>query len=82
MMKRVDKPKNRVCSAGGTDACALRQLDQDVVRFVEALAIADARRDHLAAMRQASTIQGAEETPSSQTEARHDSRSHLRPLLD
>ena len=47
-MKQVEKRKDCDSEGGGPQEPALRPLDPDMIRFVEALAIADARRDHLA----------------------------------
>ncbi|HMA73238.1 MAG TPA: hypothetical protein VKP67_17405 [Xanthobacteraceae bacterium] len=64
-------------------APALWPLDPDIIRFVEALAIADARRDHLTAA-QTTAIDGRAVTDfSAQVEAStNDSCSHLRSILD
>jgi hypothetical protein len=82
-MKQIGK--NRDCDREGSSlqAPALRPLDPDILRFVEALAIADARRDHLTAA-QTTAIDGRAATDlSSQVEAStNDSRSHLRSILD
>jgi hypothetical protein len=82
-MKQIGK--NRDCDSEGSSlqAPALRPLDPDILRFVEALAIADARRDHLTAA-QTTAIDGRAATDlSSQVEAStNDSCSHLRSILD
>ena len=82
-MKQVGKSK--VCDSAGSSlqAPALRPLDPDIIRFVEALAIADARRDHLTAA-QTTAIDGRAATDLSlQVEAStNDSCSHLRSILD
>jgi len=44
-MKRVAKSKDCDNEGSGRQAPDLRPLDHDIIRFVEALAIADARRD-------------------------------------
>ncbi len=82
-MKRVAKSKDRDNESSGRQATALRPLDPDIIRFVEALAIADARRDHLTAA-QTTAIDGrAAKDLSSQVEAStNDSCSHLRSILD
>jgi hypothetical protein len=68
-------------AATSAQAPALRQLDADLIRFVEALAIADARRDHLSTT--ALPRDGAAENPGSQTAASsNDSCSNLRSFLD
>jgi len=82
-MKRVETRKDCGNATSGSQAPALRQLDPGIIRFVEALAIADARRDHLAAAKTASAGDGAARNLSSQTGAStNDPRSHLRPILD
>jgi len=82
-MTQVEKGKNCESEGSGPQAPAVRLLDPDVIRFVEALAIADARRDHEVAAR-TTTIDGrATKDLSSQVEAStNDSRSHLRSILD
>jgi hypothetical protein len=82
-MKQVGKSNDRDSEGGRLQAPALRPLDPDILRFVEALAIADARRDHLAAA-QTTAIDGRAATdPSSQVEvSTNDSCSHLRSILD
>jgi hypothetical protein len=57
-------------AATSAQAPALRQLDADLIRFVEALAIADAKRDHLATT--ALLRDGAARNPGSQTAASTD----------
>ena len=82
-MERVGKSKDGDSEASRLQAPASRPLDPDIIRFVEALAIADARRDHLAAV-QTTAIDGRAATDlSSQVEAStNDSCSHLRSILD
>jgi hypothetical protein len=82
-MKQVGKGKNCDNGTSSPQAPALRQLDVDLIRFVEALAIADARRDYLAAAQQPSATDSTARSPSSQIGAStNDPRSHLRPILD
>jgi hypothetical protein len=82
-MKQVEKRKGCDNARSTPQAPALRQLDADIIRFVEALAIADARRDHLAAAKTALVPDDAATNHSSQTVAStNDPRSHLRPILD
>jgi hypothetical protein len=82
-MKRVAKSKDCDNEGSGWQTPDLRPLDPDIIRFVEALAIADARRDHLTAA-QTTAIDGrAAKDLSSQVEAStNDSCSHLRSILD
>jgi hypothetical protein len=82
-MKRVEERKDCDSEGSRPQARALRPLDPDIIRFVEALAIADARRDHLAAA-QTTAIDGrTAKDPSSKVEdSTNDSRSHLRSILD
>ena len=82
-MKRVGKSKDGDSEGSRLQAPALRPLDPDIIRFVEALAIADARRDHLTAA-QTTAIDGrVAKDLSSQVEAStNDSCSHLRSILD
>jgi hypothetical protein len=82
-MKQVEKRKHCGNAAIRSQAPALRQLDPGIIRFVEALAIADARRDHLAAAKTTSVRDEAAGNQRSQTGAStNDARSHLRPILD
>jgi hypothetical protein len=81
-MKQVEKGKHCDSEGSRPQAPALRPLDPDMIRFVEALAIADARRDHLAAA-QTTTVDGRAANDLSQAKAStNDSRSHLRSILD
>ena len=82
-MKQVGKSKDCDSEGSRLQAPALRPLDPDIIRFVEALAIADARRDHLTAA-QTTAIDGRGATDlSSQVEAStNDSCSHLGSILD
>jgi hypothetical protein len=81
-MKRVEKREHCDSEGSGPQAPALRPLDPDMIRFVEALAIADARRDHFAAA-QMTTIDGRAANDLSQAKvSTNDSRSHLRSILD
>jgi hypothetical protein len=78
-----EKSKERTGDRGSLQAPALRPLEADVIRFVEALAIADARRDHLAASQSTAIDCSGGRYLSSQAKAStNDSRSHLRPILD
>jgi hypothetical protein len=82
-MRRVEKGKHYGNEGSTAQALAMRPLDPDMVQFVEALAIADARRDHLTAA-QTTPIDGrAAKDLSAQVEAStNDSCSHLRSILD
>ena len=82
-MKQVGKRKNCGNGTSGPQVPGLRQLDADLIRFVEALAIADARRDHLAEAHAPSARDHTAKNSRSQTGAStNDPRSHLRPILD
>ena len=82
-MKQGRKRKDRNRETRQASGHALRPLNVDIVRFVEALAIADARRDYLAATQAASGREGATRKFNSRTGAStNDPRSHLRPLFD
>ena len=82
-MKRVEERKRRDSEGGRPQAPAMRPLDPDIIRFVEALAIADARRDHLGAAQTTAIDARTAKDPRSQVEdATNDSRSHLRSILD
>ena len=82
-MKQVGKRKNCDNGTSSPQAPVLRQLDVDLIQFVEELAIADARRDHLAAANTTLVRDRAARNLSSQTEvSTNDPRSHLRPILD
>jgi hypothetical protein len=82
-MKQVRKRKDGDKEARRALAPALRPLDADIIRFVEALAIADARRDYLAATQAASVREGTTGNLNSRTGAStNDPCSHLRPLFD
>jgi len=82
-MKHVERRKDCDSEGSSPQAPALRPLDPDMIRFVEALAIADARRDHLAAAHTTAIDGRAAKDLNSQVEAStNDSRSHLRSILD
>jgi hypothetical protein len=82
-MKQVEKRKHCDSKGSSPQAPALRRLDPDVIRFVEALAIADARRDHLVAAQMTAIDGRAAKDLSSQVEAStNDSCGHLRSILD
>ena len=82
-MKQVKKRKDCDNAASSPQAPVLRWLGADLIRLIEALAIADARRDHLSAAQAALKRDGAANDLSSQTGAStNDPRSHLRPILD
>jgi hypothetical protein len=76
-----DKNKESVDDRGGLQTLAPRPLDADVLRFVEALAIADARRDHLSAAQTAMDCSAGGDLRSAQAST-NDPRSHLRSILD
>jgi hypothetical protein len=48
-MDQASASKSQLGDNGATSPRRLLPLDPDLVRFIEALAVADARRDHLAA---------------------------------
>jgi hypothetical protein len=82
-MKQVEKRKSGESQRGHPQTPALCPLDADIIRFVEALAVADARRDHLVAANTTSVGDRGGRNLSSQAEAStNDSRSRLRPILD
>ena len=82
-MKRIVEGNDCNSQGNRLQAPALRPLDPDIIRFVEALAIADARRDHLVAEHATGIDFRAAKALISQTEAStNGSRSHLRSILD
>jgi hypothetical protein len=82
-MKQVEERKRRDREGSRGQAPAMRPLDPDIIRFIEALAIADARRDHLAAAQTMAIDGRTAKDPSSEVEdSTNDSRSHLRSILD
>jgi hypothetical protein len=82
-MEHVEKRKHCDSEGSSRQAPALRPLDPEMIRFVEALAIADARRDHAAAAHTRAIGGRVAKDLSSQAEAStNDSRSHLRSILD
>jgi hypothetical protein len=83
MIGRADIKINRGNERGASFKARAKPLDMSLIQFVEALAIADARRDYLAlndpiARKEAAggrrTLQAGVST--------HDARSRLRKILD
>ena len=82
-MDEASKGKDRNSGGSRLQARPLRPLEPDIIRFIEALAIADARRDHLAAEQTTPIDARAAKDLISRTEAStNDSRGHLRSILD
>jgi hypothetical protein len=82
-MKQVEERKRRDSEMSRPQAPTMRPLNPEIIRFVESLAIADARRDHLAAAQTTAIDARTAKDPSSRVEdSTNDSRSHLRSILD
>jgi hypothetical protein len=80
-MKNAEIMKGTELGNSASENVALRQLDPALIKFVEALAIADARRDHLASSGLAS--KGNHDAASTRAgSSTNDARSHICTIFD
>jgi hypothetical protein len=81
-MKRVDSKKSLTEQLGRPSTRCRRLADSSLLEFVKALAIADARRDHRAEIDPVPRFETGGQMARQGEASAHDSRSHLRTILD
>jgi hypothetical protein len=81
-MKWADIKKSFKEEPGGVSKTHWRPLDQSLVQFIEALAIADARRDHLALSDPITRHEAGGQQAWLAGASTNDASSHLREILD